>query len=224
MATTRPSAPLPTAASPAAARGAPRAPLGRLGLPAPVETLAIASSTGGPQALKAVLAGLRRARRVPIFITQHIRPSFTAMLAEQLGEAIGRPCTEARDREPVQRDGVYLAPGGLHMLVQPGTGGPLLRLSAEEPVHFCRPAADPMLRSIAALYGRTALAVVLTGIGEDGLAGCAAVRAAGGGVIVQDQASSVVWGMPGAVAREGLAHAILPPDGIAGLVAAALER
>jgi two-component system chemotaxis response regulator CheB len=197
---------------------------GRLGVPTPVETIGIASSTGGPQALKIVLAGLRDARPVPIFITQHIRPSFTAMLAGQLEDAIGRPCTEAVDREPVQRDGVYLAPGGHHMLVQAGRGGPVLRLSNEAPVHYCRPAADPMLASIAAIYRARSLAIVLTGIGEDGLAGCAAIRAAGGGVIVQDEGSSVVWGMPGAVARRGLAHATLPPDEIARLVAAALAR
>ena len=163
-------------------------------MPTPVEAIAVASSTGGPQALKIVLAGLRDARPVPIFITQHIRPSFTAMLAGQLEDAIGRPCTEGVDREPVQREGVYLAPGRHHMLVQAGRGGPVLRVSNEAPVHYCRPAADPMLASIAAVYRARSLAIVLTGIGEDGLAGCAAVRAAGGGVIVQDEGSSVVWG------------------------------
>lgn len=187
--------------------------------------LAVGGSTGGPEALGRLLDGLRRAPARPILITQHMPAAFTAILAVQLARAIGRPCAEAGDGEPVRADGVYLAPGGFHMLVETGrSGAPVLRLSRAEPENFCRPAIDPMLRSVARTYGARCVAVVLTGMGQDGAAGCAAIRAAGGAVVVQDEGSSVVWGMPGAVARRGPADAVLLVDGIARLLCAALDR
>jgi two-component system chemotaxis response regulator CheB len=187
--------------------------------------VAVGSSTGGPQALGRLLNGLRRAPARPILITQHMPPAFIAMLATQLSRAIGRPCTEPGDGEPVRDDGVYLAPGDFHMLTEPGgDGGPVLRLSRAEPENYCRPAVDPMLRSVAQTYGERSVAVVLTGIGRDGADGCAAIRTAGGRVVVQDEASSVVWGMPGAVVRRGLADAVLPVDEIARLLCAASAK
>lgn len=187
--------------------------------------LAVGSSTGGPEALGRLIDGLRRAPARPILITQHMPAAFTAMLTAQLARAIGRPYAEMGDGEPVRADGVYLAPGGLHMLVEAGRGGaPVPRLSRAEPEYLRLPTADPMPRSVAPTYGARCAAVVLTSMGQDGLAGCAAIRAAGGAVVVQDEGSSVVWGMPGAVARRGLADAVLPVDGIARLLCAALDR
>jgi two-component system, chemotaxis family, protein-glutamate methylesterase/glutaminase len=182
---------------------------------APPRALAIAASTGGPNALAAVLSGLPADFPLPIFITQHMPPVFTALLAQRLQRDTGRACVEAKNGETVRGGHTYIAPGDFHMLVQTSEGVPILRLQQTPPENHCRPAADPMLRSIAAVYGASALAVVLTGMGEDGRRGCEVVRDRGGRVIAQDEASSVVWGMPGAVATAGLAHWILPLSEIA---------
>ncbi len=180
--------------------------------------LAIAASTGGPNALAEVLSGLPADFPLPILITQHMPPLFTSLLAQRLERDAGRPCHEARDGEPVLAGHAYVAPGNFHMLVLSQERQPFIRLQQTPPEHFCRPAADPMLRSVAALYGPSTLAVVLTGMGEDGRLGCQEVRARGGQVLVQDEASSVVWGMPGAVANAGLAHSVLPVQAIAGAI------
>jgi two-component system, chemotaxis family, protein-glutamate methylesterase/glutaminase len=177
---------------------------------APPRVLAIAASTGGPNALADVLKGLPADFPLPVLITQHMPPVFTAMLAQRLERDTGRPCTEARDGESIRANHTYVAPGGLHMLVQTCEGQPYIRLTSTEPENFCRPAADPMLRSIAAIYGASTLAVILTGMGEDGMRGCKEVKQQGGRILVQDEATSVVWGMPGAVVAAGLANAILP--------------
>lgn len=182
--------------------------------------LAIAASTGGPNALAAMLSALPADYPLPIFITQHMPPVFTALLAQRLQRDTGRTCVEAKGGEVVRGGHTYIAPGDFHMLVQTSEGVPILRLTQTPPENHCRPAADPMLRSIAAVYGASALTVVLTGMGEDGRRGCEAMRERGGRVIVQDEATSVVWGMPGAVASAGLANFILPLDEIAAKVAA----
>ncbi|HYV98051.1 MAG TPA: CheB methylesterase domain-containing protein, partial [Gemmatimonadaceae bacterium] len=132
-------------------------------------------------------------------------PLFTTLLAQRLQRESGRPCTEAVDGMRVEPGRTYLAPGDFHMLVEQRDGETRIRLNQGSAENHCRPAADPMLRSIARTYGPATLAVVLTGMGEDGRRGCEEVHRAGGRVLIQDEASSVVWGMPGAVAASGIA-------------------
>ena len=179
--------------------------------PETVEAIAVGSSTGGPAALAATFAGwAEHGARPPVFITQHMARAFTGSLAEQISEVSGTEAAEARHGEPITAGRIYLAPGGRHMTVAAGQSGPSIRLNDMPPVHHCRPAVDPLFASLARLYGAGLLAVILTGMGRDGLAGAEAVRKAGGGVVAQDRASSVVWGMPGAVVQAGLANFIIP--------------
>lgn len=177
--------------------------------------LAIASSTGGPNALATVLSGILRDATVPIVITQHMPPVFTGLLAQRLARDCKGECVEATNGMSLKPGVAYVAPGDFHMVVATHEGAPFVRLSQTEPENHCRPAADVMLRSVASVYGASTLAIVLTGMGEDGRRGCEVVRQRGGRVIVQDEATSVVWGMPGAVAQAGLANWVLPVDGIA---------
>lgn len=177
--------------------------------------LAVASSTGGPNALADLLKGIPSDYPLPTLITQHMPPLFTSLLAERLSRDTGHECVEGKHGMAVRPGCVYIAPGDFHMTVGTDEGKPFLRLNQQPPENYCRPAADVMLRSIAGLYGASTLAVVLTGMGEDGRRGCEAVRAIGGRVIAQDEASSVVWGMPGAVVHAGLANWVLPLAGIA---------
>ena len=172
--------------------------------------LAIGSSTGGPQALFAVLGGLNLDIQQPILITQHMPPTFTTILAEHIARASGRPCAEAKDGEVIKPGHIYVAPGDFHMVVEANKAQRVFRLSKAPPENFCRPAVDPMLRSMAKVFGPGVLSVILTGMGHDGLNGGEAVAKAGGTVIAQDEESSVVWGMPGAVATAGLCSAVLP--------------
>ena len=176
--------------------------------------LAIGASTGGPPALLKLFESLRGAVQQPILLTQHMPATFTALLAEQLSRAGDRPCAEARDGEPILGGHCYVAPGGWHMVVDRQGALPILRLNQEPPESFCRPAVDPMLRTAAQVFGSGLLATVLTGMGHDGAKGCEAVARAGGRFIVQDEATSVVWGMPGAAAATGLAESILPLNDI----------
>lgn len=172
--------------------------------------LGIGASTGGPQALQQLVASIAPIADIPIVITQHMPVTFTAILAEQLGKVSQRAAAEAIDGEPLEPGRIYVAPGGRHLLVERVRARPVARLSDELPENFCRPSVDPLFRSLAAVYGSAALCVVLTGMGHDGREGARAVAAAGGSIIVQDQPTSVVWGMPGAVAEAGLASAVLP--------------
>ena len=179
----------------------------------PPRILAIGSSTGGPQALIAMLAPLAATlKRLPVVIAQHMPPVFTAVLAARLMQSTGLTAKEAADGETLKPATVYVAPGDRHLTI--GASG-FVRLTDEPPVHFCKPAVDPLFRSVAASYGPAALGVVLTGMGSDGAAGARAIADAGGSVIAQDAASSVVWGMPGAAALTGACAALLPPAGIA---------
>jgi two-component system chemotaxis response regulator CheB len=141
-------------------------------------------------------------------------PTFTALLAEQLTRAGERPCAEARDGDRIKPGHCYVAPGGWHMTVAREGAMPTLRLNQDPPENFCRPAVDPLFRTAARVFGSGALGVILTGMGADGAQGCEALARAGGHFIVQDEASSVVWGMPGAAAATGLAGGILPLDQI----------
>lgn len=187
------------------------------------EVLTIGASTGGPPALLQLFDALKGSVRQPILLTQHMPATFTALLAEQLTRASGRPCAEARDGEPVQPGHCYVAPGGWHMTVAREGATPVIRLNQDPPENFCRPAVDPMLRSAAQVYGAGVLALILTGMGSDGARGCEAVARAGGRFVVQDEATSVVWGMPAAAAATGLADAILPFPEIAGWLRRHLE-
>ena len=185
----------------------------------PIEALAIGSSTGGPQALLHLFAALPSPFTCPIFITQHMPPAFTAMLAEQIGRLAAGSCREAEDGEPVAAGRIYVAPGDYHMEILGEAGRePQLRLSRSAPENFCRPSVDPMLRSLAPLYRDRLCAVILTGMGHDGAAGAGLVRRHGGRVIAQDEATSVVWGMPGAVVRAGLADHVLSVPEIAAVL------
>ena len=186
----------------------------RTQMPVRPHAIAIGSSTGGPQALFRVLRDAGPLRQ-PIFITQHMPPTFTTLLAQNIARDCGVAAKEGIDGEMVAPGRVYVAPGNHHMVVCGAPPGPLaIGLNQDLPENFCRPAVDPMLRSLVAAYGRALLVVILTGMGHDGLEGCRAVVAAGGSVLAQDQASSVVWGMPGAVAQAGLCSAVLPVERI----------
>ena len=180
------------------------------------DILAIGSSTGGPQALFKLLGDLKGVLRLPVLITQHMPATFTTLLAEHLGRASGMDCHEAKDGEPIKAGTVYVAPGDWHMTVVAEGTSRLIRLNQDPPENFCRPAVDPMLRSMAPIYGARLQTVILTGMGADGAKGCEAVVAAGGQVVAQDEATSVVWGMPGAVATRGLCSAVLPIEEISG--------
>ena len=148
--------------------------------------------------------------RLPILITQHMPATFTSILAEHLERCCRRPSAEAQDGEVIQPGRIYVAPGDFHMTVVADGRTPVIRLNKEPPENFCRPAIDPMFRSLAQAFGSNVLGVILTGMGSDGAKGAAAVTAAGGTIIAQDEATSVIWGMPGAAAAAGVCSAILP--------------
>lgn len=177
--------------------------------------LAIGSSTGGPRALLTFLEGLDRELALPIVITQHMPATFTTILAEHIERRCGLKSQEARHGEPLLGGQVYVAPGDYHMTVAHKDGVLVTRLDQDPRENFCRPAVDRLLRSVSECFGPAALAVILTGMGQDGLRGSQAIVAGGGTVIAQDAASSVVWGMPGVVAEAGLASAVLPVEEIA---------
>jgi two-component system, chemotaxis family, protein-glutamate methylesterase/glutaminase len=188
------------------------------------DCLAIGSSTGGPQALFKVFQMMGKVTNLPVFVTQHMPATFTTILAEHLAQACGMPAAEAKDGEPVVPGRIYVAPGDFHMTVQVEGGRKVLRLDKNPPENFCRPAVDPMLRSLAKAYGGKVLAVILTGMGQDGLKGGQALAAAGGVIAAQDEATSVVWGMPGSVASGGLCSAVLPLSDIGPYVRKAISR
>ncbi len=180
--------------------------------------LAIGASTGGPKALAVVLPRLLQSVAAPIVITQHMPPHFTASLAETLTRQCGRRVTEARDGELLEPGAVCLAPGGKHLLVRRAGASEVLGLSDAPPENGCKPSVDVMFRSASQTFGGDVLGIILTGMGNDGAAGALAIRAAGGYVIVQDESTSVVWGMPGAAVAAGAVDAIHPLAGIVGAV------
>jgi two-component system chemotaxis response regulator CheB len=178
--------------------------------------LLIGSSTGGPQALNALITQLGGViDRAPVLITQHMPPTFTTILAEHLARASGRPTREAQDGEPIVAGRVYVAPGAVHMRVSRRNNAPHVTLDDGPLVNFCKPAVDPLFASAVPVWGSAILAVILTGMGSDGAHGAADIAAAGGSVMAQDEASSVVWGMPGAAAHAGVCSAVLPLDQMA---------
>ncbi|MCK6500010.1 MAG: chemotaxis response regulator protein-glutamate methylesterase [Nitrospira sp.] len=176
----------------------------------PIEIVCMGTSTGGPNALADVFSVLRRPLPVPMVIVQHMPPVFTKILAERLAKIAGLSVVEGTDGACVEPGGVYLAPGGKHMEVRRDGTQVRLRLHEGPPENSCRPAVDVLFRSVANVYGASTLAVVMTGMGQDGLRGCELIRERGGQVVAQDQATSVVWGMPGYVVQHGLADAVLP--------------
>ena len=181
----------------------------------PPRLLAVGSSTGGPQALFTLVQGLGGMLNVPVVLTQHMPATFTPILAEHISKLGGMPCAEAKDGETLSPGRIYLAPGDRHLLIGATRAGFQARLSSDPPENFCRPSVDPMLRSASAACDGRVLVAMLTGMGQDGLAGTRRVIDAGGSAVAQDEATSVVWGMPGAVAQAGLCHAVLPLPRIA---------
>ncbi|MDB5646296.1 MAG: chemotaxis response regulator protein-glutamate methylesterase [Methylobacterium sp.] len=174
--------------------------------------LLIGASTGGPRAVGEVLEkiGAATLRQFPVLIVQHMPPVFTAVFAEHLGARTGLPAAEGKADERLQPGRIYVAPGGRHMGLAGTRGDVTIRLHDGPVVNFCRPAVDVLFQDAAAIFGPSALAVVLTGMGSDGTGGARALTEAGGAVLAQDEATSTVWGMPGSIAKAGLAQAILP--------------
>jgi two-component system chemotaxis response regulator CheB len=207
------------AASPAAA---PKPRLRPSGIVKPIlhmriDVLAIGTSTGGPNALAAVLPELPQDLPVPVVIVQHMPPLFTRFLAERLDKQCSIRVKEGVPGERLNPGAAWIAPGDYHMQVARGEGKDVhLKMNQDPPENSCRPAVDVLFRSVAQTYGPNVLAVVLTGMGSDGVRGSEEIKAAGGQVLVQDEATSVVWGMPGQVAAAGCADGIFPLNEIAG--------
>jgi two-component system chemotaxis response regulator CheB len=203
----RAAAPAPAAPRPPAPRTAPRV--------APA-VLVVGSSTGGPEALARVVPQLPASLPVPVLLVQHMPPVFTSQFAQRLDRLSALRVVEATDGTPLVAGTVHLAPGDQHLVIRTDRSGqPVTALNQDPPENFCRPAVDPLFRSSVATYGGAVLAVVLTGMGSDGRKGAGEIRAAGGTVLVQDQATSVVWGMPGAIAQAGFADEVLALDRMA---------
>ncbi|MHC2332351.1 two-component system chemotaxis response regulator CheB [Bradyrhizobium sp. USDA 4454] len=202
--------------APAPPHAAP-APISRraFGLLAP-KVLLIGSSTGGPQALMSLVAEIGSViDRVPVLITQHMPPTFTTILAEHLARASKRPAHEAIEGESIKPGRIYLAPGGRHMRIARHGIDAVIALDDGPPVNFCKPAVDPMFTSAIDVWQGSIMSVILTGMGSDGMRGGKDIVAAGGSVIAQDEATSVVWGMPGAAVNAGICAAVLPLNQIA---------
>jgi two-component system chemotaxis response regulator CheB len=212
----------PQALPPSAARAPLTAPMGPLPKAQPISAvplaLAIGVSTGGPAALDILLPSLPVKFPLPVLIVQHMPELFTRLFAERLNSHCQLQVHEAVEGEPVHAGTIYIAKGNWHLEVVAGARAglpPTLHLNQDKLENHCRPAADVLFRSVAAVYGSGALALVLTGMGSDGLLGCRVIRDHGGSVLAQDQATSTVWGMPGAVTNSGLAHKVLPLNAIA---------
>ncbi|WP_333825500.1 protein-glutamate methylesterase/protein-glutamine glutaminase [Pinisolibacter sp.] len=181
--------------------------------------LLIGSSTGGPQALTRLFGEIGPAiANVPVLITQHMPATFTSILAEHITKASGRRAAEGVHGEPLMPGRIYVAPGGKHMVIGKQGAETVVLLNDQPPVNFCKPAVDPLFDSAVPIFGSAILACVLTGMGHDGAAGAKRIADGGGSVIAQDEESSVVWGMPGAVAQAGAAAEILPLDQIGGKI------
>ncbi len=174
--------------------------------------LAVGCSTGGPQALFQLFKDVKPSIGLPVVITQHMPATFTKILAEHINRATGWPANEASNGDTLRPGEILVAPGDYHMVVEASGAGHVVKLNQEPPENFCRPAVDPMFRSVVKCFGGSALGVILTGMGQDGLRGSQTLADAGGLVLAQDEATSVVWGMPGAVATAGICEAVLPID------------
>jgi two-component system chemotaxis response regulator CheB len=184
----------------------------------------IGCSTGGPNALTAVLPALPRDWATPTLIAQHMPADFTARLAERLADRTGLKVREAVVGQPLGAAQAWVAPGDQHLVVEPAGAGWQVVANQGPPVNSCRPSVDVLFASLARCFGPGVLAVILTGMGQDGLRGCEQVRAAGGQVLAQDEASSVVWSMPGSVVEAGLANAVLPLEQIGAEIVRRVNR
>lgn len=191
----------------------------RAGTRRTVSALAIAASTGGPKALETLLPKLRQSTDVPILVVQHMPPDFTRSLADSLARVSQSTVVEARDGDPIRRQTTYIAPGGRHLLVRSERGQLVTGINEQPPENGCRPSADVLFRSAAVAWRGDLVAIVLTGMGQDGTAGLGAVKRAGGLVLAQDEATSVVWGMPGSAVEAGIVDEIVPLEGLAEAVA-----
>ncbi len=185
-----------------------------------VEVVAIGTSTGGPNALGDVVPLLPSNFPVPVVIVQHMPPIFTKFLADRLSAKSQIPVMEATNHQELLPGHAYIAPGDFHMMVERGKEGLRIRTQQEQPENSCRPAVDVLFRSVAQVYRGETLAVIMTGMGQDGLRGCGRIREEGGQILAQDEATSVVWGMPGYVVNTGLADVVLP----LGLIASEIVR
>lgn len=174
-----------------------------------IDLLAIGSSTGGPNALFEVCSHLKDLP-VPIVITQHMPATFTQMLAQHLQEKTGIPACEGQNGMVLENGHIYVAPGGFHMLFKREGTKTLIQLDDGPQINFCKPAVDPMLESAVKIYDSRILTAILTGMGSDGLNGCRALHQRRGVIVAQDEATSTVWGMPRAVALDGICHKVLP--------------
>ena len=181
---------------------------------AAVEILAIGTSTGGPKALAELIPHLPSGFPVPVVVVQHMPPLFTRLLAERLNSQSQIRVSEAEAGGPLEPGHVWIAPGDHHMTISPRGAQTVLSLNQEPPENSCRPAVDVLFRSVAQAYGPSTLAVVMTGMGSDGARGAAHIHEAGGEIFVQDEPTSVVWGMPGAIVSAGLADKICPLEEI----------
>lgn len=182
----------------------------RASLKQKIDILAIGVSTGGPNALAELIPTLPGDLPVPIVLVQHMPPFFTKLLAERLSAKSPLDIQEGKAGGKIEPGQAWIAPGDFHMVLEKKADGVYLQTNQAPQENSCRPAVDPLFRSVAEIYGARTLSVILTGMGQDGLIGCEHIKGVGGHVIVQDEASSVVWGMPGFVARAGLADEILP--------------
>lgn len=189
---------------------------------ADIQLLAVGASTGGIHALNSFFEALPRRIGVPILVTQHLPAPFMPVFARQLAIAAKREALVAEEGMRLLPDRVIIAPGDAHLTIQGDSDGAIVRLDRSASYSGCLPSLDPMLQSAGAVFGASAVAVVLTGMGRDGVQGAARLVAGGGSVLAQDEASSAVWGMPRAVLEAGLACAVLPPDKLARRVASRL--
>lgn len=214
----------PTALRSTPSLAAPPMPPSRPRFAQPTELLVIGSSTGGPRALEQFVKGLPHDFDLPICIVQHMPAFFTPMLAKHLGEDSGRPSHEVKQDMEIEAGHIYVAPGDFHFTLMRCDRSLVASLNQAPPEHFCRPSVNPLFRSAAQRCGGGLIAVMLTGMGDDGLEGTADIHKAGGHIIAQDEATSVVWGMPGAITRAGLVHQVLPLSEIPGAVSRAVRR
>jgi two-component system chemotaxis response regulator CheB len=181
----------------------------------PASAVCIGVSTGGPMALMQVFGQFSAPLSVPVFIVQHMPPTFTALLAARLTATGVMTVKEGEDGEVAVAGMAYIAPGGFHMILSQSGASTVIHLNTDEPENSCRPAVDPLFRSAAAIYGSNLLGVVLTGMGYDGLKGAQVIKSKSGQVIAQDEQTSVIWGMPGAIVQAGIADTVLPIEKMA---------